>query len=230
MGKNLLPKVGLVYREVAYRLLLEEGLPVFEIEQLMQEGQLREIEKHVKVAAILEVASHKLCQCLAKEVKVPRNFFWTIMFSETPRKDLEDLILQLKLFRFTKEQKVNIVIKVLKSIHNEWVRLYGKEFFRPDKTGLRCRYMQFQLIGARDALRYLVYINDLLELIDWKISENALRAAYSQMQNKYLTKHHLDSEETLIDFIASGEYEYLSPQIKRVLKEDRMVIFKMIYS
>lgn len=228
MGKKYqLPKVGTLYRRVATDCLAASGM---DVNAIMEGGDLREIEKHVKIATILEAASHKLCTCLSREVKVPRDFFWTIMFSQEPNKDLADLAAELKTNIFIGSQRADIALKMLLAVHDEWVRLHSKEFFDFDKTNQQCLFMPFQLIGVRDALSYMFYIQDIFDVLGWEIDKALLGTMYLSMQQKYLAKHQLVTDEDLISFIMEAQYDSLSCDIKKALRTNPELVRRMVFS
>ena len=216
-----LPEVGLVYREIAWAVAEYEGYSIYEAADWIESGDLRQIEQHVRIAAIVQAASHKVCKMLLKDVEVSENFFWTMMFSETPSEDLRTMIAGTK--QLEHKKRANAINAMMKAAHNEWVRVHAQEFFDPEKQNDRCLYMPYELIGYSLAESYWRYIGPIADVLGWTKdrSASAMNAIYLLNQKKYMVGKGIYSTRDLVDFISRCEYKALSLEIMNAIREDR---------
>ncbi|MBQ3432892.1 hypothetical protein IJG22_01175 [Candidatus Saccharibacteria bacterium] len=231
MRKGSLPRIGVIYRETAWSVLMEAGYSAFEIGEIIDSGDLGRVESVMKIAPMLEVVCRKFAESMPKQVEVPNHFFWIALFSETPKEDLEELATVTKDLIYRGElNKYRVVFGILEALHDRWVRKNAKEFFNTDKKSRQCKYMPFPLIGMEMAFEYLNYADEVLNALDWSIDESIMRRLYLAMQDEYRVRYGLFTDDELVNYIATANYRALSSDIKRQLKDNRQLAAWMVYS
>lgn len=101
----------------------------------------------------------------------------------------------------------DMVISVLSTIHNQWVKDNQKKFFSRDK---KYQHMPIELIGWKEAKSDLLFLKPILEamdLSDW-ISEESLEEAYNRRVQNFLEEKGITNLDELITQISRGSEFY----------------------
>ncbi|MBQ6414348.1 hypothetical protein IJI28_01880 [Candidatus Saccharibacteria bacterium] len=229
-------RAGTVYLRVAKKCLDREcpAMPTSTKESILSRGDLHEIEKYVKVARIISVAVHEFKRIIrGYELNVPPTVFWNMLYAEDPGAALADFVTQLKRKQFLKEQKAKITFWMLKVIHDEWMEVHQDDFFDIKKIRQRCVFMPFELIGFERVMFYMIYIEDMLRVLDWDVDRNSLKSYYYQRQRDFEERNNLSvrwyGNDALVNYLMQAEYP-VPGKIARVLRSDRSVAMRMAYS
>ena len=223
-------EAGLILQKTVENYLLEHYCEEDEIKELVERGNLCEIEKKTGLVSVLGAVIHKLCPILAlrDDIVPPRKLFETIICSKKPEEDLNGFLCQVK--QCSMPRRAELTIMMLNEAHDEWVQQHTEFFFDPDKQYLQCRFMPMELIGFDAVRQYLIYIGNLLDLFGWAVDEKLLMMAYRLTQDKFYLRNELRSDEDLVTFVAKADYGALSPRIRKELMGNYDLARKMVYS
>lgn len=211
-------KAGLILQKTAKDCLMELCYQENEAQQIIERGNLSEIERLTGVVSILDGVIHGLCPVLVSNDKIvpPRSLFSTLIYSDEPEEELRPFLHQLA--RCSEPRKAELIIIMLKMAHDEWIKLHEDVFFDPGMQYLQGHFMPLELIGFTAAKWYFTYIERLVDFFGWVVDEKLVSIAYQVVQDGFCLQHQLCSNEQLMVYLANAEYEALSPRIKKALK------------
>ncbi len=217
------PKVGCIYRNVA-RLCFEDELPDYkDYEAVLSRGNLEEIERFVKVRDIFLMMSTGLKQILIKDnIRLPNDFAEVMTYSEEPEYDLEEIIIEIGLRKYSKSEKAVVLLETLKVVHDEWVRIHAERFFSENKRE-KCRFLQFELLGPAEVGLHRIFIDEIFTLLGLMSDEAEITKQYWKMQEAFIKQNGIWSREDLVGFIMKADYNSLARDICDILRTDRTV-------
>ena len=220
-------KAGLILRMTAMDCLYEDCYQDNEAQQIVERGDLNEIERLTGAISILDAVVHKLCPVLALHDRIvpPKDLFNTLIYSDEPEAELEVFLHQLA--RCSEPRRAELIIMMLGTAHDEWIKLHEGEFFKPEMQYLQCQFMPLELIGFEAAKQYFTYIERLVDFFGWVVDDKLLSIAYRVVQDDFCLQHQLCSNEQLVVYLTNAEYEMLSPRIKKALKGNIELARKM---
>lgn len=223
-------KAGLILRETAKDYLIGQSYTENEVQKIVERGDLNEIERLTGAISILDAVIHKLCPVLAFRDRImpPKYLFNTLMYSEEPRKELEGFLRQIE--RCSEPRKAELIMLMLNSAHDEWVKLHDDWFFKSDMQDAQCLFMPLELIGFEATKRYFTYIERVVDLFGWIVDEKLLLIAYRVVQDGFCLENQICTDEQLITYLTNARYEALSPRIKKALKGNTELARRMVYS
>lgn len=238
-----------IYKQIARDALMSwNGLSEEEATKKVQESSNEELEQQVYAEGSIDAAIkgfQKYSQEYLKnkhgygepigeyDVELFKEIIMTGEYRSGPADDFFEIARkQMGLWRddFDGEQMAidtrNMVISVLSTIHDTWVKDNQKKFFARDK---KYQHMPIELIGWKEAKNDLLFLKPILEamhLSDY-ISEEDLEQAYNQRVQAFLEEKGITDGTELSEQISRGAefYPVLEGQddITQALKDTEFV-------
>lgn len=222
-------RVGKCYRRIAKKFA--KDVPEDKFEEALASGDLRKIETYVTVEGPLREALKRFSKRVSSNrVSVPCDLYWTMMFSEAPKEELKGFRKELREHHYSRMKKVAFAMEILEAVHDEWVRLHCRDFFVASKLRQRNRFVEFELIGFDEVVRYLPFLEIIFEMVGWEVDLTVLPLAYHREQEAFNDKFGLKGSEDLVRYTMEADYPSLSPEIAQIYRSDRRVVEKVLFS
>ena len=231
------------YLNAAWYLFRDEcpEMTKIEINKILARGDIDEVESYIHLDDLFRVGVEGMKSLLEKDgIIVPDNLLEILLFSESPRKDVEDFTFVLKQHgysepdskqpNYARHRVAEIAIQVLREMHNEWIKLNSKAFFDLCRKAQRYRFMPFELIGSEAALRYRAVFDEIAMVLGLKVHTEQLRSLYWQMQREFCNKNALYANGDLPDFLRRTDYYSSVPDVRDAIRRNPRIAIQMAYS
>lgn len=91
--------------------------------------------------------------------------------------------------------KDEMVIRVLSTIHDGWVRDNAKKFEQEGREAKKYQHLPLEMIGWKEAKADLLFLDPVLESIGVQVPEAQLEVAYGKMSSEFYVEHGMVNED-----------------------------------
>ena len=197
-------KPGEVYLKTALKVGVQSNccVPM----DIIRKSALEDLEPLFGIIPYIEMQCKVLTYRLwEKNISAPYTMSQILIYSNNPKYRLRGLVFKIEQLKLSEIDKMEIVLLLLRSTHQVWVKNHPEEFFEPELADDRCRYMAFELVGYCEIDKYcLSYVEGLLQLLEWKVNKDLLQALYYRQQEDFIKKYELNIPEAIADFVKKG--------------------------
>ena len=95
----------------------------------------------------------------------------------------------------TVDNKEKMVIRILSTVHDGWVKDCAKNFTKPNREGKRYQHLPLECLGFEEAKSDLVFLEPLLRSSNVHIDMKKLEAEYNLSVNKFMQENGLVTED-----------------------------------
>lgn len=219
-------KVGLLYRCIA-RNCFEKCYPEMSkhlVDEILIRGDIDEIESCVAVREKLKVVITVLDSILTKDnIKMAKDAFDVLLYSETPEYDLEEIMIEIGLRKYDLASKVEMNITLVSALHDNWVSLNSDKFFYETREDRRFMFMPLELVGFNEMLNNYLYVKDIAHLFDFGVDMVELEKGYYEARRSFMERNSLHDENDLTNYVMRADYNPLEQDIVCILRTDKEV-------
>lgn len=116
----------------------------------------------------------------------------------------EDIVIKIKTL-IKNQGKEQIIIKILSTIHDEWVKNNANKFQARQKD---YQFVDLRLLSFEEVKKDLIFLQPILEGCDIEINEAELEKYFLDIQKKYMIKKGIVSHEDLKERLKQGSDFY----------------------
>lgn len=219
-------RAGKIYRKTA-EMVLETEFPEVSIEQrerLIEAADYKRLEAMTNVGDYFKVAIEALRTELdGLGIYLPSAMEEIVLYSETPDRDMANA--SFYYFNYYSGEKAEIILEIIRAVHNYWVSQSTVKFFNESKTEEFYRFMPIELVGIeRVKYFYSAFVEPVVSLLGLTVGSSCLERAYETMQEYYLLQEGILDEDTLCDALARMDYYALAPSIENILESDGGIV------
>ena len=228
-SQDFTKKPGKIYLKIAKEFA--EDVDETTLNQILEKGKLGDIEPLVAIeqpiAAMVRLFKKEM---VSTGVRIPHNLYWIMMTSQNPEDDLAELKEGLEQLDYPETEKMNLSMVILREIHNKWVEQHQGDFFKSHMLNRRNRFVDFELIGFKEAMVYKPFIDAFFGLLGWSTDRAELRKAYFRMRDAFCIFHGIEqNSDGVVRYISKGIYSSLSPSIREVYISNPGLVGKIVY-
>ena len=228
-SQDFTKKPGKAYLQIAKGFA--EDVDKSTLNRILENGKLGDIEPLVAIeqpiAAMVRLFKKEM---VFTGVRIPHNLYWIMMTSRNPEDELAELKEGLGQLDYPETEKMNLSMIILREIHNKWVEQHQGDFFKSHMLNRRNRFVDFELIGFKEAMVYKPFIDTFFSLLGWKTDRTELRKAYFRMRDAFCIFHGIEqNSEAVVRHICRGIYASLSSSIREVYISNPELVRKIVY-
>lgn len=154
---------------------------------------------------------------------LPGNINHVACFDDDPDVALEESRILCDIARFTENEKARLALKAARAVHNLWV-INSAGRFGKNPNELHC-FMPLELIGyARVEFIIDTFVEPLLATLNLATDSSEVEYVYEILQREFLEQNDIKDEKTLCQAIPELDYYVLSPYIRDMFKEDKILV------
>lgn len=227
-GKTKPKMPGWIYRKVASNLLWEH---YFELSSYEHDRELEksydELEEKLGIEEYLVVAASALNDEISGSwTSLPENIYDIMLYDDNPDLRLAEVRHDMDFAHITNGEKGEIVLEVIRAVHDRWVKNSTEEFWLiPHEM---YRFMPLELIGHDRVIYYRdTYLEPLLSCLHLSVDNTYVERAYDCAQRVFFAQEGIKNRATLCSAIMNTDYYSLAESIKSTLEVDPTVVSKI---
>ncbi len=215
---------GELYKRIAaqYLMVWYPKMSSKERNDMLDFGNMEQLESMIAssdlIWAGIRALMRTLRQCIIG-IEVPDDLGDIVFWSDTPNEDLAELTSTIDKASLSDEVKAHIAIAMVEEIHERWKIDCHYQFYKKDHEEGWYLFLPLELIGPEDAIRYYIFIDDILATIGLKVERGVFEQSYRERQRWYRDFYMLGDDERLAWFILNraGQSEPAPVKIESIL-------------
>ena len=203
-------KAGEVYLRIANDVLLKWSPEILELDRqrLLSHADYDYLENNFIYghSTISEAVISLRKSLKEKAITLPRGFTDYVKYDGV-RFDTRGI--REEIASLSMDEQAEIVRKALSDIHDQWVRGHVKLFDDPGRYSKRYQFMPIELIGFKDVMLDMIFLEPIIEDIGMNITESRLHGTYYEWVVKFRYGHKISSRADLINYVMRSKYSAL---------------------